>query len=268
MTTLPPHEPHAPSAEPQPPGSGPRILRRQDLGRLRDADDILRDAEATRRASEIEARRIEQTAVDEARQEAVRESARTAASLIAQAEAAAERRIRNLEPELARIVADTVRGILGAFEPEEATYRAALTALAQLRDHRRGRIFAAPDVATPVARAVAELSSNGPEILGVHTDPALDPGRAVLTSDHGSAEIGLKAQIDQALRPWEGGGALAEEAEPEEAGGEAGRNDAPLATLLPDRSDGPADEPAAPDASLAATGDFPDAPLQRGEDRR
>lgn len=193
-------DPGAPSG-----GGGRRILRREDIGRLREAEGLLRDAEATKRASEAEAKRIEQTAIDEARQKALRESTRTAARLIAQAEAAAERRLKNLEPELARIVAETVRAILGNFEPEEATYHAALTALSQLRDHRRGRIFAAPDVVAPVSRAVAELGDAGPEIVGVHADPALDPGRAVLTSDHGSAEIGLKALADQALRPWDEG---------------------------------------------------------------
>ncbi|RMC34941.1 hypothetical protein [Paracoccus alkanivorans] len=180
-----------------------RILRREEIGRLREADRILHEAEQTRRSSHEDAARLEKSIVGEARLQALRESTRTASRLIAKAEEAAQTRLRNMEPELARLVAQTVRSILGAFEPEELSYRTALQALRQLRDHRRGRVFAAPDTVGPVRRAVEEVGTEGPEILSVIPDPALEPGRAFLTSDHGSAEIGPAALTDRALRPWE-----------------------------------------------------------------
>ena len=122
------------------------------------------------------------------------------------------------------MVALTVRRIVGEYAEDEATYHAALTALRQMRDHRKGRIFAAPDVIAPVTRAAADAGEAGPEIVGLHPDPALAPGRAVLTSDHGSAEIGLRALTDQALKAWEEGTPAAPAVPP-----------APAPALPPDR---------------------------------
>ncbi|SMO45443.1 hypothetical protein [Paracoccus laeviglucosivorans] len=181
-----------------------RILPREEIDRLREADRILRDAEQTREESRETTARMQQDMMSEARMQALRESTRTAARLIAKAEEAAEARLKNMEPELARLVARTVRSILGDFQPEEATYLAARHALAQLRDHRRGRIFAAEDTIEPIRRAVDDLGGEGPEILAVIPDPALDAGRAYLSSDRGSAEIGRDALVDRALAPWEG----------------------------------------------------------------
>lgn len=187
----------------RPPERPATILRSDELRQLRQAESILRDAETARRDSETAAAAEAQSVLTEARQKALRDSARTAARLIAQAEAKAQERLVGLEPELARLVAHTVRQIVGDFAREEATYHAALTALRQFREHRRGRVFAAPDIAAPIDRAVEDAGASGPEILDVHTDHALEPGRAVLTSDQGSAEIGLGALTDQALRAWE-----------------------------------------------------------------
>lgn len=183
--------------------SARRILSRAELDRLRTADRILAEAETTRQQSREQGARLQQEMLGEARLAALREATRTASRLIAQAEAAAEARLRNIEPELARLVARTVRSILGEFEPEEASYLAARQALARLRDHRHGRIFADPGLLAPINRAVDALGADGPEILSVAPDPALEPGRALLTSDRGSAEIGLAAMIDRALAPWE-----------------------------------------------------------------
>lgn len=180
-----------------------RILRRDQVGQLRQADTILRDAEQHRQTTRVQAEQHQRDIMAEARNRALRESARTASRVLADAEAAAQRRLTALEPELARLVAMTVRRIIGDFAPHDAAHHAALTALRQMRDHRRGRIFAAPDTIAPVQQAVAALGPDGPEIIGIHTDPALDPGRAVLTSDHGSAEIGLAALTDRALQAWE-----------------------------------------------------------------
>lgn len=186
----------------------PRILRRSDLDRLRQAEDVLRDAEARRRDTQAQAAAEARDLLAEAQRSAMRDSARTAARLIARAEETARRRLDELEPELARLVAMTVRRIIGEIEPEEATRLAALNALRQMRDHGRGRIFAAPDVVAPIEAAAHEVAGEGPEILSIAADPALDPGRALMVSDHGSAELGLAALTRQALRPWTEGAAV------------------------------------------------------------
>lgn len=209
---------------------GPRILRRDQVGRLRQTDAILRDAEQHSQASRAQAEQHQRDLMAEARGKALRESARTAARVLAEAEAAAQRRLTALEPELARLVAMTVRRIIGDFAPHDAAHRAALTALRQMRDHRRGRIFAAPDTLEPVERAVADLGPDGgPQILGIHPDPALDAGRAVLTSDHGSVEIGLAALTDRALQAWEPDGAP----DPRPAPGDPAAKQPPVPSMAP-----------------------------------
>lgn len=180
-----------------------RILRRDAIGRLRDADSILRDAELTRQRSQESAAKLEEDIISEARLRAMQEAARTASRVLVEAEQAAEARMKSMEPELARLVAQTVRAILGEFEPEEASYLAARQALSQMRDHRKGRIFASADMVQPVRRAVEELGPDGPEILTIAADAALEDGVAILSSERGSAEIGLSALTDQALKAWD-----------------------------------------------------------------
>lgn len=198
----------------------PRILRRGDLDRLRRSEEVLRDAEARSRDTQAQAAAEARDLLAEAQRNAMRESARTAARLIARAEETARRRLDELEPELARLVAMTVRRIIGEIEPEAATRLAALNALRQMRDHGRGRIFAAPDVAGPIEAAAAQIGAGGPEILSITADAALDPGRALMVSDHGSAELGLAALTEQALRPWTEG-AAADPGDPAPAGPDA-----------------------------------------------
>ena len=63
------------------------------------------------------------------RARALREATRAAAEVVARAEIEAEEKLRRLEPTLARLVARTVREVVGALEPEEAAYLTALNAL-------------------------------------------------------------------------------------------------------------------------------------------
>lgn len=181
-----------------------KIIRRADLAKLRQADAVLQEAEDARRASDTAIAENERKVMADAQHRAMREAAKTASRVIAEAEQATHARISDLEPEIARLVARTVRAILGSFEPEELTYRSAVNALSLMRDHRQGRIFAAEDVAAPLRRALADVGQNGAEVTEVFVDAALDPGRAYLVSDRGSAEIGLAALTDKALRAWDG----------------------------------------------------------------
>lgn len=180
-----------------------RILRKEDLARLRDAERVLREAEDADRASRQATQEREQEFLQAARKRALREAARTASQVIADAEAATTSRMKNMETELAQLVSQTVRAIIGSQAPEEATYRAALHALSQMREHRQGRIFAAQDVVDLMRRAVSDLGGEGAEVSQVMTDPALAPGQAFLVSDRGSAEIGLSALTESALRIWD-----------------------------------------------------------------
>ncbi|MBK4214322.1 hypothetical protein JJJ17_00135 [Paracoccus caeni] len=180
-----------------------RILRKKDLAKLRDAERILREAEEASEASKQAAMALEQEILDAAHKRALREAARAASRVIADAEAATSNRMQNMETELAQLVSQTVRAILGSYATEEATYRAALNALSQMREHRQGRIFAAQDVVDLMRRAVTDLGDDGAEVTQILTDTGLAPGQAFLVSDRGSAEIGLSALTDSALRIWD-----------------------------------------------------------------
>ncbi|QFQ89058.1 hypothetical protein F8A10_16750 [Paracoccus kondratievae] len=184
-----------------------RILRKKDLAKLRDADRILREAEKASETSRQSAKVLEQEILDAAHKRALRDAARAASRVIADAEAATSSRMQNLETELAQLVSQTVRAILGSYAAEDATYRAALNVLSQLREHRQGRVFAAPDVVDLMRRAVTDLGKDGAEVTQVLTDSGLASGQAFLVSDRGSVEIGLSALTDSALRIWEGPGA-------------------------------------------------------------
>ena len=182
-----------------------RILRREDLARLRDADEVLRDAEARAHETRAEAERQTSTILTEAHARALREATRAAAEVVARAEIEAEEKLRRLEPTLARLVARTVREVVGALEPEEAAYLTALNALRQMRDHRGARIYTSADMVEPLRRAVQDAGPGAAEVTALTVDERLAPGRAILSSDRGHAEIGHKAVLDAALRPFDGG---------------------------------------------------------------
>lgn len=175
------------------------ILRKEEIAKLREADSLLAEARRTLEDARKEALRILETAETEARQKALAEATRSAARIIARAEADATRRIDGLEQQLARLVAQTVRSVIGGMEQDEAAYHAALTALRQLRDHPNARIHAPAEAMPALRRALVEADSPAQLVV----DDRLEAGRAILSSDRGHAEIGLSALTDAALRPWE-----------------------------------------------------------------
>ncbi len=183
--------------------SRPGIVRRVDLAGLRRADRIVRDAEAHRAQTELQAQEAHDDLLEAARKKALLDSTRTAARLIADAEEEARRKIAELEPQLAKLVADTVRAILGDMEPEEVRYRAALNALRTLRDHHNGRIYCPSSMAQTMRRAAADVPPGGAEVQSVVIDDQLEDGVAVLSSDKGHTDIGLAALTDAALQAWE-----------------------------------------------------------------
>lgn len=172
------------------------------ISRLRaDAETALDDAR--RAAAQQRADLLEKT-----RARALRDSAQSAAALIAQAEAVAHRQMQTLEPALAQLVSDTVREVIGTIDRDTAVIGATQQALARLRDHRHARILAAPDVADAVKSAIAghEAASGATSdmIVDVQVDARLAAGRTILSSDKGHVEIGLSDQIAQVTEAWQG----------------------------------------------------------------
>lgn len=183
-----------------------RILSRETVEKLEGADRVLRQAERMREAAAREAERLREDLLTEARQRALRESARTAARIVAEAKITAERQLKEIEPALARLVSDTVEDIIGAGDREETVRLATIQALKRLRDHRRARLLAAPDVIDAVRAAVASLpdDNTAAEVMEVAVDERLEAGRTLLSSDRGHAEIGLPDQVAAATEAFRG----------------------------------------------------------------
>jgi|GEM_PF-3510340 len=180
-----------------------RIISRTEVERLRAAELVISEAKESRKQTLEEAEVKKQEILEGARARALKESAQAATRLIVDAEISAERRLKALEPELARMVSETVTKIIGSMETDDAVIRATTQALVRLRNHRRARILVAPDVADAVCQAVANLSDNAAEIVDVQVDPRLEPGRTILSSDLGHVEIGLPAQMEAATSVWQ-----------------------------------------------------------------
>ena len=184
-----------------PPAPEQAVIRARDLEKLRNADQVLREAEALKVEALKEAEGMKADILAAARDQAVKDSVRAATTVIARAEIEAETRLRKLEPDLARLVSDTVLKVLGSLDDADAVTRATATALHRLRDHRKARIRTAPDVATSVRKAVAE-TTDGADIVAVEIDERLAPGRTILSSDRGHVEIGLPGLLETAIAPW------------------------------------------------------------------
>ena len=183
-----------------------RILSTDEVDTLFGVQALIDEAENALADAIEEGEKRKEEILEEARQRMLQDSASHAARVLMDAEAAAERQMRSLEPTLARLVAQTVRQLIGDMDENLATERAVTQALTRLKDHRRARITAAPDVADSVRAAVANAGGHGAEVIEIKVDPALEPGRTVLSSDRGFVELGLAAQIAQANAAWESDG--------------------------------------------------------------
>ena len=172
-----------------------RIIREDELARLRAADALeqrLKNEHAERLA-EVEAERL--AILEKAQERAIRESTQTASRIVMDAEAAAQRQLTTLEPEVAALVSETVSRVIGAMDRSDAIRRATQQALLDLKDHRRARILAAPDVADAV-RAGVDAAEGGADVVSVEADERLEAGRTLLSSDQGHVEIGLTDQLE------------------------------------------------------------------------
>lgn len=184
------------------------IIRREDIPTIRDADALFAKAQAALSTAQEQAEQLRIAATEEAARHAAEQSVLRISSLISKAEREVTERLQQLEPEIAGLVADVVRQVVGDMDRTEAIRAATQTALHRFREHRQIRLTAAPDIVEDVLEAVPP----GPEIA-VRSDPRLDAGRVILSSDRAHADIGLAELLDAALAPWteaSEGGAAAE----------------------------------------------------------
>jgi len=174
------------------------ILRRKTIATLRDADKILADAEALKEKAEADAEALYISTRDRASTDAQRDATTRLAEVVGGAELEAKKRLDALEDDIAALVAETVTQVIGDMDQSEAIRAATRNALTRFADQRRLRLRAAPDVAETIVDATADAGS----AVEVTTDPRLEPGRVLVSSENGHAEIGLAALIEAANKPW------------------------------------------------------------------
>lgn len=105
-----------------------------------------------------------------------------------------ERALLDIEASLPGIVADVIEDMLGRVDLNEVLPIAIRHGLARVRRGTAARLRIAADCAEALQSLVMELYQARSPIT-VEIDPALTPGRCVLESDYGSADLGLEAQL-------------------------------------------------------------------------
>ncbi|MEM6340919.1 MAG: hypothetical protein AAF729_07205 [Pseudomonadota bacterium] len=181
----------------------PRIIKHAEVQRLQSVDAIKEELQREHREMRLALDAERSAILEEARQRAIRDSMQAATRIVVDAEQAAHKRLSTLEPQVAALVSATVAQVIGQMDQNEAVTRATCNALEKLKSHRRARILTAPDVATAVRNAIDQLGTDGAEIVDFEVDERLEPGRTVLSSDHGHVEIGLSDQIAAACEVWD-----------------------------------------------------------------
>lgn len=175
------------------------IIPAKELSVLISASRRMAEAEATLADAKTEAIAIRQNARREGWADGVTEGAVAAQSIIDAAEASARARALEMEDTLANLVADVVRRVIGDADREATTRSAVTTALSQLSAKGDAVLHVAPDILASVEAA----TSDNAQITAVRVDEGLAPGECMFSSGQLHVRIGLAAQLDAALAPFE-----------------------------------------------------------------
>ena len=169
------------------------LLRAAELQLWGEAEAALRRARQCAKRVRAEAR----TAAAQERERGYAEGhaagAEQVARIVASASAAAEAMLRRIETELPELVHGIVEGVLGAFPVAELVTPAVRHALGRVRLDASSTLRAAPDDAAALRTVLDEAP--GGTLVRLEPDPALDPGRCVLSGEFGTVELGVAAQL-------------------------------------------------------------------------
>ena len=175
------------------------IIPAAELTKLISANERLKTAEEVLAQAREEAVTIRDAARRVGWADGVAEGAIAAQSIIDEANAATQARALEMENTLAKIVADVVRRIVGEEDREAAIRAAVRTALSNLSGKGEAVLHVAPDMLA----AVETATRDNRQIAAVRVDEGLAPGECMFSSGQIHARIGLAAQLDAALAPFE-----------------------------------------------------------------
>lgn len=164
-----------------------------------DTEALLTQARQTLADAAHDAAAIKDQAHKEGHAQGLAEGCAQAAVLLEDARAELSRRADTLEDTLASLVAETIKGILGAGDQDSMIRSAVKTALRRLGTDETSRLHISSDMIGPVRGAMQDLAADMPIIV----DDTLAPGTALLSDRKGHAHIGLQSQLDASVAIFE-----------------------------------------------------------------
>lgn len=174
-----------------------KIIRREEARQLREAAEVLAQAQETA-ASLLETARQQATEhADKVRRDSENAAAQEKARLILQAIATRDAYIAEVEIELVSVVINAVRSIFSQYSDHERAAMAVGKALKSLRQQTQATLHVHPSHYDALLAAVGNLLRETPPLqtLVVERDSRLKPGSFVLSSDMGLVETDIESQL-------------------------------------------------------------------------
>jgi type III secretion protein L len=177
-----------------PAGPGSRIVRAAQVDAWQDGYRFLAAAREAAGKVEENARNAYAAAYAKGFTEGRSAGAIEASRLVRDTTLAVDRYLAKLESEIGALALGVVRRVLGELDIADVVARAAAQALAEFRQAKFVKVTVHPATVDRVSTALAALTQEGGTVT-VESDPALDQGACIVTSDFAVVEASIEAQL-------------------------------------------------------------------------
>jgi type III secretion protein L len=178
-----------------PSGPGSKILRADEAGAWQDGFRFLAAVRSAAEQIEATTRDAHAAAHKQGFAEGKAAGEAAAARLLHETTLKVDQYLARLERELAALAFDIARRVLGKFDSAELVADAATNALAEFRRDKSLKVTVHPAAQERVNAALAAFSNGGGAVVTVETDPSLDEGACVITSDFAVVDASVEAQL-------------------------------------------------------------------------
>jgi type III secretion protein L len=194
-----------------PAGPGWRIVRAAQVDVWQDGYRLL--AAVREAAGEVEenARNTYDAAYAKGFAEGRSAGAIEASRLVRDTTLTVDRYLGKLESEISALALGVVRRVLGDLDVADVVARAAAQALAEFRQEKFLKVTVHPSTVDRVSTALAALTHEGGPTVTVESDPALDQGACIVTSDFAVVEASIEAQLRAFANGLRSGGRQADD---------------------------------------------------------
>ncbi|NJN46847.1 MAG: HrpE/YscL family type III secretion apparatus protein [Candidatus Competibacteraceae bacterium] len=178
---------------------GLRVLKAESYGEFEQASTVLEQAqrEATKLRADAESAYTE--AKERGYQEGFAQGQAKAAEHIWQLGTATADYLGALERQLASIVMEGIRRIMGEFDQETKALAAISNGLQLLRRDQRVTLRVAPTAEAMLKKRLTELPID-PDLIDIVTDNRLEPEACILESEIGIVDVGIDTQLEALQR--------------------------------------------------------------------